>query len=91
MTLIVFSAYAPHPLAAELSSAGLTIYEAIAISEVLALAEQHPEAQIVISAEVETERAGVIQQHCPTLHLKFDATAADVVWDLGLPHAGRAN
>jgi hypothetical protein len=45
MTLILFCTQAPNPLTTELHHQGHTVYEAIAISEVYALADQHPQAQ----------------------------------------------
>jgi hypothetical protein len=39
MTLILFTDTAPHPLAEELSHQGHQVFEAVAISEVYALAE----------------------------------------------------
>jgi hypothetical protein len=41
----------------------------LAISEVFSLVEQYPTATILITADVNQERARVIQQHYPTLHL----------------------
>ncbi|MFL6313330.1 MAG: hypothetical protein ACJ71W_14610 [Terriglobales bacterium] len=46
MTLIVFKAVAPCTLTGELVWQGHEIYEALAISEVMALVEQHPFSQI---------------------------------------------
>lgn len=74
MTLILFTTRAPSALADELVREGHEVFEALAISEVLALAEQHPNSGIVIAPEVEQERANVIQQHWPTvrLHKQFN-------------------
>lgn len=80
--IILFTTVAPHPMADELSSFGLPIREAIAISEVFSLIEQYPEARIVITPDVELDRAKIIQQHYSTLHLKGSATAKDVLWEL---------
>jgi hypothetical protein len=82
VTLILFTTVAPHPLTHELSHQGHTVYEAIAISEVYALADQHPQAQIILTAYIDPERARAIQHHYPTLHLKADATVHDIVWEL---------
>jgi hypothetical protein len=68
MTLILFTTQAPNPLAAQLSQQGHQVFEAIAISEVLALAEQHPTAEIIIDAGVAPGTAKVIQQHYPSMH-----------------------
>jgi predicted nicotinamide N-methyase len=63
MTLILFTTIAPHPLTEGLTHQGHTVYEAIAISEVYALADQHPQAQIIITADIDPERAKAIQHH----------------------------
>jgi predicted nicotinamide N-methyase len=82
MTFILFCTQAPNPLTAELSQQGHTVYEAIAISEVYALADQHPTAQIILTADIDPERAKAIQHHYPTMHLKANATVHDIVWEL---------
>lgn len=82
MTLIMFTTIAPHPLTEELSRLGHQVTEALAVSEVLSLAEQHPTSTIIIVADVGQERAKAIQQHYPTLHLKTNAMVQDIVWDL---------
>lgn len=69
MTLILFTTVAPCTLTDELSLQGHEVYEAVAISEVLALAEQYPAASIVITSDVDQTRASVIQQHWPTVRL----------------------
>jgi hypothetical protein len=71
--LILFTTSAPNALADELAHHGHDVYEALAISEVLALAEQYPNSRIVIMPEVEEERANVVRQHWPTvrLHKRF--------------------
>jgi hypothetical protein len=63
---------------------GHEVYEAIAISEVLALADQHPMATIIMTADIDPERAKAVQQHYPTLHLKPSATVQDILWELNL-------
>jgi len=78
MTLILFTAVAPCTLTDELSLQGHKVYEALAISEVLALAEQHPTASIIITPDVEQSRASVIQQHWPTVRLHKQFTALDI-------------
>lgn len=83
MILILFTARAPHPLTEDLSHQGHQVYEAIAISEVYALADQHPNAAIIITPDVDLERAKAIQHHYPTLHLKANATVKDILWELG--------
>jgi hypothetical protein len=87
MTLILFTTIAPNPLTEGLVHQGHTVYEAIAISEVYALADQYPQAQIILTADIDPERAKAIQHHYPTMHLKVDATVRDVVWELNLKGA----
>jgi hypothetical protein len=83
-TLILLASRAPHPLTDELILAGYHVLEALAISEVFSLVEQIPRAHVIIAADVEAERAKVIQQHNPTIHLKENATLKDVLWQLEL-------
>jgi hypothetical protein len=80
--IILFSNIAPHPMVNELLSFGLQIREAISISEVFALAEQYPDAPVVIASDVDPSRAQVIQGRHPTWQLKSSATSADVLWEL---------
>lgn len=80
--IILFLNVAPHPMTDELLSFGLQIREAIAISEVFALVEQYPDAPILITSDVESYRAQVIQERYPTLQLKSSATSTDVLWEL---------
>jgi hypothetical protein len=74
VTLILFT-IAPHSLTDELTKQGHEVYDAIAISEVLALAGQHPASSIVITPDVDQNRVSVIQQHYPTVRLRKQFTA----------------
>jgi hypothetical protein len=67
LTIILFTTRAPHPLAGELAGAGFEVHEALAISEVFALAERYPSAQIVITSGIDATRARIIQQRYPTV------------------------
>lgn len=82
MILILFCTQAPNPLTDQLSQQSHAVYEAIAISEVLALQEQHPAAQIILTADIDPERAKAIQHHYPTMHLKANARVQDILWEL---------
>jgi hypothetical protein len=81
VTVILFITRAPNPLTDELSQQGYTVYEALAVSDVYTLADQHPAATIIITADVHPERAKAIQHHYPTLHLQPNATVKDIVWE----------
>jgi hypothetical protein len=76
MTLILFTTTAPNPLTDELQHQGRQVFEAIPISEVFALSDQHPSATIIITADIHPQRMKAIQHHYPTLHLKANATVA---------------
>lgn len=82
MTIIFFTRSIPNPLANELSRQGHTVHEALSISEVLALAEHNFETHIIIAADVEHDRARMIQRHYPTLHLKPEAALAGIIFEL---------
>jgi hypothetical protein len=58
------------------------VFEALAISEVYALADQHPRSTIIIAADIDPDRAKAIQHRYPTLHLMLGATVAEVIWAL---------
>lgn len=82
MTLILFTTIAPHPLTHELSHQGHTVYEALAVSEVYTLADHPPAAQIILTHDIDPERAKAIQHRYPTLHLKLTATIQDIIWEV---------
>jgi len=80
-TLIYFTRELPG-IGAELSRAGCQVYEALALSEVFYLAEQHPDAAIVIDHSVDDEAAREVARHHVTLRMTPDATVTNVVWEL---------
>lgn len=82
-TIIYFTRELPG-LSNELEAAGMQLYEALAISEVLYLAEQHPGAHILVHHTVEDAAAQQVALHHVTLRLKVEATAADVAWELAV-------
>lgn len=82
MAIILLTDRAPNSLTEGLMHQGHQIFEALSISEVYALADQHPAATIIITADVHPERAKAIQQHYPTMHLKSNATVKDILWEL---------
>ncbi len=78
MTVILFTAHAPDTLSDDLDRHGHEVYEALAISEVLALAEQHLNSAIIIAPDVDQARASVIQQHYPTVRLHEEFAIQDI-------------
>jgi hypothetical protein len=87
MTIIFLAYKLPDPISDELSRQGHSVYECLSISEVFALSEEHLDAQIIIAAGMEKKWATVIKQRYPTMHLKPDATAKDILWELSLKGA----
>jgi hypothetical protein len=69
MVVILFTTELPNKIADALEAEGLDVYEAFAISEVLALAEQHLNSTIIITPCVDERRADVIAEHYPTVRL----------------------
>lgn len=78
VSIILFTTRRSHPLSEELTIHGVSVFEALAITEVFALAQQHREAYIVITHDVDAEQAKAVQLRYPTIHLKAGATASDV-------------
>lgn len=69
-------------MADELTQAGFQVFEALAISEVPHLCETENIDIVVIAADVDDYRAGVIAEHRITLRLKPEATAKEVIEEL---------
>jgi precorrin-6B methylase 1 len=63
MVVILFTTQLPNKITTELEAQGLEVHEAMAISEVLALAEEHRMSSIIITPDVDEARAKVIAQH----------------------------
>lgn len=81
MTLLYFTRELPG-ICEDLIQNGLTVYEALAISEVLYLAELYPGAHIVIDHTVEDGAANALAKRYSTLRLNSESTSADVIWEL---------
>lgn len=62
--------------------AGYTVYEALAVSEVLYFCEHFNIDAVVIAPDVEDPDIMEAQMRHITLKLKPSATAADVIWEL---------
>ena len=88
MQVILFTTAAPDPLASALIHQGREGFEALSLSEVFALAKLNPSATIIITADIDRERAKTIQEHNPTLQLKGAATVEDVLWELSMLSPG---
>lgn len=82
LSLVYLTTRAPSPLASELMLAGYTVWEALAVSEVLFLCECHNVDVVVIAPEVKDAAVVEVQMRRVTLVLKPGATAKDVMWQL---------
>jgi len=80
-TLIYFTRELPG-LSPDLELAGFQVYEALALSEVFYLVDQHPTARIVVDRTVENDAASELAQHYTTFRLNPGATAADILWEV---------
>jgi hypothetical protein len=80
-SLIYFTRELPG-LSEDLSEQGFHVYEALAVSEVLYLCEQHPRLIVVIDHTVEPAAANEVAGRHITLRLKRKATVRDVAWEL---------
>jgi hypothetical protein len=69
-------------MASDLTLAGYTVWEALAVSEVLYLCEQKNVDVVVIAPDVEDADAVEVQMRRMTLTLKPGAAAKDVMWQL---------
>ena len=82
LSLVYLTTRAPSDMASDLTLAGYTVWEALAVSEVLYLCEQHDIDVVVIAPDVEDAEIVEVQMRRTTLTLKPGATAKDVVWQL---------
>jgi hypothetical protein len=62
--------------------AGYTVYEALAVSEVLYLCEHYKIDAVVIAPDVEDPDVIEAQMRHITMKLKPHATVKDVIWEL---------
>lgn len=82
LSLVYLTTRAPSELASELILAGHAVWEALAVSEVLYLCEQHNIDVVVIAPDIEGAAVAEVQMRRMTLTLKLGATAKDVMWEL---------
>jgi hypothetical protein len=69
-------------MASDLTLAGHTVWEALAVSEVLYLCEQQNIDVVVIAPEVGNAAVVEVQMRRMTLTLKHGTAAKDVLWQL---------
>jgi hypothetical protein len=81
-SIVYLSASAPPKLASELSLAGVTVWEASNLSEVLYLCDHKQIDVVVIAADVEEPQVVEVQVQRTTIRLTPSATAIDVLGEL---------
>lgn len=82
-SLIYFTRELPG-ISEDLTERNIQVYEALALSEVFYLSEQHPDSIVVIDHSVDDAAADKVTSRLITLRLKPHATAIDVFWELSL-------
>ena len=82
LSLVYLTGRASSKIASELTLAGHTVWEALAVSEVLFLCEHHNVDVVVIGPDVEDADVIEVQMRRITLRLKPGATAKDMMWEL---------
>ena len=80
--IVLLNSISPSKLASELELFGHQVWEALAISEVLFLCEQHKVDAVVIAAEVEHGELIEKQLRGTVMRLKSNADAAYLDWEL---------
>jgi len=82
VSVVYLSAITPSKLASELSLAGVTVWEAISLTEVLYLCDHKQIDVVIIAADVEEPRLVESQVRRTTIRLTPSATAGDVLGEL---------
>lgn len=81
-SLVYLTAAAPSRLTNELASTGHRVWEALAISEVLALCEEHDIDAVIIAPEVQDRKRKAAELGRICVLLESGATVANVIWEL---------
>lgn len=89
-SLIYFTRELPG-ISEDLAERNIQLYEALALSEVFCLSEQHPDSIVVIDHSVDDAAAQEVASRLITLRLKPHATVADVFWELSLLSSSSAD
>jgi hypothetical protein len=80
--LVYLSTRAPAGWTENLQRAGHTVWEALAVSEVLHLSAEHPVDAVIVAAEVTARQRQAVSAHCVCLMLSAEASGADILWEL---------
>ena len=77
--ILLWTDKAPNPLTDGLIKAGFQVWEALAVSEVLALCETKNIDVVVITADVDESRCPGLKQHHMTIKLKPNTNTGDLI------------
>jgi hypothetical protein len=83
-SVVYLTITAPARLTDELTAAGHRVWEALAVSEVLALCEEHDIDAVIISPEIQDRKGKAANPGRISVLLESGATAANVIWELEL-------
>ena len=81
-SIVYFGNQSNLPLYDDLVSAGHSVWEALAISEVLNLLEHQSIDIVIVAPEIHDERTKEIKSRITLLLLSTTTTTAEVLWDL---------
>jgi AmiR/NasT family two-component response regulator len=81
-SVVYLTTRTPSKLTDELALAGYRIFEALSVSEVLYLCEQHDIDAVVIATEVDDPDLIEAQMRRITIKLKPEATVRELIWEL---------
>jgi len=81
-SIVLLNVISPSKLSSELELFGHQVWEALEVSEVLFLCEQHSIDAVIIAAEVKRGKLIEKQLRGTVMRLKSDANAAYVDWEL---------
>jgi hypothetical protein len=81
-SVVLLTSLAPSRLAEGLALAGVNVWEALSVSEVLHLCATERVDAIVIGSGIEDPELAELRGTQVTLELQPEATAVDVLWEL---------
>lgn len=81
-SLVYLTAKLPSQVSNDLQAAGCQVFEAFEISEVWFLCEHETIDVVVIAPDIEDQDQTVIQLRQPTIKMKPETNATDILWEL---------
>jgi hypothetical protein len=81
-TVVLLTPIAPSRFAEDLERLGVTVHEALAVSEVLNLVQEHNPDAVVLLHDLQVNGLDELKRRVICFELKSVSTPADVVWEL---------